>query len=367
MTEPPPAMEEEFNAWYDDEHMAERLAIPGLPLGAALGGRLPAGRRQVSGHLRARFARRSWNRPRYLARFQNQTPWSKRCLGQGGGVQALGLRAGRPSADPHPAAKAVVLVFNGRALSLPGTLQIRKFAAPPASRSPCTSWPTPSSSRLPTASTSLERYAWLSVAAALATIGAEDAGLVADRLGRPAVRRARVAGQPRRRAARALDAAPRGLAAGRGASLRLVQGRVLLRRHRRRADRARRRRHPRSPRCRACSTRSRSRRRCSGLGVSFVASLINLGAALVLMRAGKRAPQHHAGGRRQAPDDRRLDLGRRDRRRGAGVRHRLAACWTRWSRWRWPSHIVWTGVGLVRRSVSGPARCRHPAGRPARR
>jgi len=30
MTEPPPAMEEEFNAWYDDEHMAERLAIPGF-------------------------------------------------------------------------------------------------------------------------------------------------------------------------------------------------------------------------------------------------------------------------------------------------------------------------------------------------
>ena len=30
MTEPPAAMEEEFNAWYDSEHMAERLAIPGF-------------------------------------------------------------------------------------------------------------------------------------------------------------------------------------------------------------------------------------------------------------------------------------------------------------------------------------------------
>jgi hypothetical protein len=30
MTEPPPQMEEEFNAWYDDEHLAERLAIPGF-------------------------------------------------------------------------------------------------------------------------------------------------------------------------------------------------------------------------------------------------------------------------------------------------------------------------------------------------
>src|SRR3954454_4721120 len=30
MTEPPPAMEEEFNAWYDSEHLAERLAITGF-------------------------------------------------------------------------------------------------------------------------------------------------------------------------------------------------------------------------------------------------------------------------------------------------------------------------------------------------
>ena len=30
MTEPPPAMEEEFNAWYDTEHLPERLAIPGF-------------------------------------------------------------------------------------------------------------------------------------------------------------------------------------------------------------------------------------------------------------------------------------------------------------------------------------------------
>ncbi len=27
MTEPPPQMEEEFNAWYDTEHLPERLSI----------------------------------------------------------------------------------------------------------------------------------------------------------------------------------------------------------------------------------------------------------------------------------------------------------------------------------------------------
>lgn len=30
MMQPPPAMEEEFNAWYDTEHLPERLAVPGF-------------------------------------------------------------------------------------------------------------------------------------------------------------------------------------------------------------------------------------------------------------------------------------------------------------------------------------------------
>jgi hypothetical protein len=66
--------------------------------------------------------------PAYLARFQNQTPWSKRCLGKAVLFKRWACeQAG--AADPHPAAKALVVAFEGRALSLPGTLQIRKFAA----------------------------------------------------------------------------------------------------------------------------------------------------------------------------------------------------------------------------------------------
>ena len=66
--------------------------------------------------------------PAYVARFQNQTPWSRRCLGKAvvfkrWACEQLG------SKDPHPAAKAVVLSIGGRALSLPDTLQIRKFSA----------------------------------------------------------------------------------------------------------------------------------------------------------------------------------------------------------------------------------------------
>jgi hypothetical protein len=30
LMQPPPTMEEEFNAWYDTEHLAERLAVPGF-------------------------------------------------------------------------------------------------------------------------------------------------------------------------------------------------------------------------------------------------------------------------------------------------------------------------------------------------
>jgi cation diffusion facilitator family transporter len=89
-----------------------------------------------------------------------------------------------------------------------------------------------------------------------------------------------------------------------------------------------------------------------GLGISFVASLINLGAALVLLRAGKRY------------DSITLE---------ADGKHLMTDVWTSagvivgvglvfvtgWLRLdplvalAVAVHIVWTGVGLVRRSVAG--------------
>ncbi|HEV7476915.1 MAG TPA: hypothetical protein VGO02_04160 [Burkholderiales bacterium] len=122
ITEPPPAMEEEFNAWYDDEHLPERLAIPGF-----------------------RSARRwTWqksylatyeldspgvlNSPQYLSRYENPTPWTKRCLGRvvvfkRWACEQLG------SEDPHPGTKAMIVGFDERAFSPPGMLQARRFAA----------------------------------------------------------------------------------------------------------------------------------------------------------------------------------------------------------------------------------------------
>ena len=68
LTEPPPAMEEEFNAWYDEEHLPERLAIPGFR----------SARRWVSGRTYlATYELDSaavLQSAAYLARFHNQTP-----------------------------------------------------------------------------------------------------------------------------------------------------------------------------------------------------------------------------------------------------------------------------------------------------
>jgi cation diffusion facilitator family transporter len=89
-----------------------------------------------------------------------------------------------------------------------------------------------------------------------------------------------------------------------------------------------------------------------GLGVSFVASLINLGAALVLLRAGKR----HDSITLEA-DGKHLMT---DVWTSAGVIVGVALVYlTGWLRLdplvalAVALHIIWTGVGLVRRSVAG--------------
>jgi cation diffusion facilitator family transporter len=89
-----------------------------------------------------------------------------------------------------------------------------------------------------------------------------------------------------------------------------------------------------------------------GLGVSFAASLINLGAALVLIRAGKR----HDSITLEA-DGKHLMT---DVWTSAGVIAGVALVYvTGWLRLdplvalAVALHIIWTGVGLVRRSVAG--------------
>ena len=122
LTEPPPGMEEEFNAWYDDEHLPERLAIPGFR----------SARRWVRG--RAYLATYELDSPgvlqspAYLARYQNPTPWSKRCLAKTVAFKRWACEQVEPGdADPHPAAMG--LVFTLDTAQPAGVLQLRRFAA----------------------------------------------------------------------------------------------------------------------------------------------------------------------------------------------------------------------------------------------
>jgi hypothetical protein len=129
MTEPPAAMEEEFNAWYDDEHMGERLAIPGFR----------SARRWVAdvapgeGKYLATYELDSpavLQSAAYLARFQNQSPWSRRCLGKAVVFRRWACEQ-MGSADPHPAATHLLCIIaqSPIALTVTGALQIRNFVA----------------------------------------------------------------------------------------------------------------------------------------------------------------------------------------------------------------------------------------------
>jgi hypothetical protein len=122
LTEPPPAMEEEFNAWYDTEHIPERLAIPGFRSAC----RWVSGRSYLATYeLDSPAVLQS---PAYLARYQNQTPWSRRCLGKCVTFKRWACEQVEPGdAEPHPAPAGVA--FGAKALRLDGVLQQRRFTA----------------------------------------------------------------------------------------------------------------------------------------------------------------------------------------------------------------------------------------------
>ena len=130
MTEPPSAMEEEFNAWYDTEHLPERLAIPGFR----------SARRWVAdcapgeGKYLATYELDSpavLQSPAYIARYRDATPWTRRCLGRcvlfkRWACEQLG------TADPHPLARAVLFIASQAETPAPeiaGALQTRRFVA----------------------------------------------------------------------------------------------------------------------------------------------------------------------------------------------------------------------------------------------
>ena len=113
MTEPPAGMEEEFNAWYDDEHMAERLSIPGF-LSAR---RWVADCRPGEGKYLATYELESLavlHSEKYVFHYKNQTAWSRRCLGKCVVFRRWACEqvAGGPA---DPAANALLLLLGEQA------------------------------------------------------------------------------------------------------------------------------------------------------------------------------------------------------------------------------------------------------------
>lgn len=129
LTEPPAAMEEEFNAWYDTEHLAERLAIPGFR----------SARRWVAdvapgeGKYLATYELDSLETLRsraYLERFENPTPWSRRCLGKTVVFKRWACEQIDPGdAGPHPDVKSLLFSLGKVPADMNGVLQIRRFRA----------------------------------------------------------------------------------------------------------------------------------------------------------------------------------------------------------------------------------------------
>jgi len=109
LTEPASRDEEEFNAWYDTEHLAERLAIPGFV----------SARRWVDPEARPGEGRylatyelerpEVLETPEYLAHVGDHfTPWSKRVLGRCTVFRRWACAQITPG-DAWPAAEAVAL------------------------------------------------------------------------------------------------------------------------------------------------------------------------------------------------------------------------------------------------------------------
>ena len=126
LTEPPAGMEEEFNAWYDLEHLPERLSIPGFRSAR----RWVADGRPGEGKYLATYELDSLavlSSPPYRARFEKPTPWTKRCLDatvvfKRWACEQLG------NADTHPAARALMVAFGEKEFK-GKALQVRRFRA----------------------------------------------------------------------------------------------------------------------------------------------------------------------------------------------------------------------------------------------
>ncbi|MDB5380366.1 MAG: hypothetical protein JWR00_4812 [Rubritepida sp.] len=109
---PPPAFEEEFNAWYDSEHIPERLSVPGVLTGL-------------------RYTHAAGGVPRYLAMYdlehasvmdspaylrvahENSSPWTRRVTARARVQRFAGEQVYPGHVVTGPTARVQVLRFRG--------------------------------------------------------------------------------------------------------------------------------------------------------------------------------------------------------------------------------------------------------------
>jgi|SRR5688500_13258519 hypothetical protein len=141
LMQPPPTLEEEFNAWYDTEHIEERLAVPGFETAVRYVCIDGAPRYLAMYDLASPDV---LNSPGYLkVGFDNASPWTKRVTSRVRIYRSFGEQVYPGTKLTGRAARVLVLRF--RALpsavqgtiiagmranfeSLPQTLQVRVFA-----------------------------------------------------------------------------------------------------------------------------------------------------------------------------------------------------------------------------------------------
>jgi hypothetical protein len=141
LMQPPPAFEEEFNAWYDGEHIPERRAIPGFETGlrfVCLDGapkylamydlaqpevlESPA-YLHVAGDNSSPWTKRVTSRVRTYRSIGEQIYPGDRITGRCARIKLLRFR-GQPAAAQH----AIVTGLRAQFEQLPETIQVRVFA-----------------------------------------------------------------------------------------------------------------------------------------------------------------------------------------------------------------------------------------------
>ena len=132
VTEPPARMQEEFNAWYDDEHLPERLDVPGCRSARrwVADGKPGEGKYLATYELESAGVLQS---DAYLRRLNNPTPWTKRCLKACVVFRRWACEQTHPGdIDPHPRATALLVCAGDLPYeeSVPGALQARRFIDP---------------------------------------------------------------------------------------------------------------------------------------------------------------------------------------------------------------------------------------------